>query len=738
MQKRLTDVLGSSRTATAVAVAVFVILIALLSFGQFSYNDFWWHLALGKWMLASKSFLTHDIFSQHFSGKLWLNGTWLFDGLLYLLFSKTSFAGLTILRFLVFGATYFFFIRASLIKQGTKGLLFAVIVFLLCIPQTRNLVRPEIMQNLFIGIFLFSLYSFKYEHKKYLYLLPILEVIWVNTHGTFTMGIVLIAFFFGAELWRTMLRHRCFIIQSFKFNKYVRAYGIVLVLTCLASLANPYGYYIYILTHQILSDQESLRNIQEWSKIPFSSMFTFPLNASVAHPLYLFIAVGVLLKKMKVLWTNKITTFAFLRNVPYEEVTIFSFYFYMAHEYNRYLITLILISALIIVRFARVQTNGSTLLYLQAALGLMFIIIYTSGAHDFTLNTGPAYASMAHESIAFVLNEKPKGNLLNDYGNGSELSWQLFPAYKIFIDGRTPNVYDNDYYWYYRNMGDTNVLGAAINQFLIGFAIVPNNSRLYSAIITRKDWKLVFFDGSSAVVMKQGVGNDAIIDTNQYTILNPATEVRGYKKYCQNNADQQTLKKEIQRNLSEIKEPVYSLSVLAYLLMNCEGKTVENSRQAETILRSIISYQPDDMDAHANLGTDLIDLGREQEAVDEFKKSIQIKKNAQNMTGLGIALHNLGRYAEAEKVLKQIPALPAPIPNEFYQVYGRVSYQLDYNDRAIEFFKKYLDVADENEITQQDYIDIANAYRDAGDTASADNYIEKSKTLTHPTTTPAL
>ena len=43
--------------------------------------------------------------------------------------------------------------------------------------------------------------------------------------------------------------------------------------------------------------------------------------------------------------------------------------------------------------------------------------------------------------------------------------------------------------------------------------------------------------------------------------------------------------------------------------------------------------------------------------------------------------------------------MPGTIINEYYQIYGRVNYQLDNNERAIELFDRYLSLIEEDEIT---------------------------------------
>src|SRR4029434_10535527 len=60
---------------------------------------------------------------------------------------------------------------------------------------TRHEVRPELFSYFFSGLFLQILWGYKYGRLsfRWLFLLPILEIFWVNLHIYFFIGILLIA-----------------------------------------------------------------------------------------------------------------------------------------------------------------------------------------------------------------------------------------------------------------------------------------------------------------------------------------------------------------------------------------------------------------------------------------------------------------------------------------------------------------------------------------------------------------
>ncbi len=75
-----------------------------------------------------------------------------------------------------------------------------------------------------------------------------------------------------------------------------------------------------------------------------------------------------------------------------------------------------------------------------------------------------------------------------------------------------------------------------------------------------------------------------------------------------------------------------------------------NNEQLEEKYREAIQLNPNDAEAHSNLGVILSYLGRYEEAEEEFRKSIQIyPNNTFAQSNLGILLQYLKQYGKAEK-----------------------------------------------------------------------------------------
>jgi len=126
-----------------------------------------------------------------------------------------------------------------------------------------------------------------------------------------------------------------------------------------------------------------------------------------------------------------------------------------------------------------------------------------------------------------------------------------------------------------------------------------------------------------------------------------------------------------------------------------------------------IKLQPDNSVYLYKLGLVRIALDDNEGALDPLKKSVKDLKNKQNSTALAIAYHNLELYDKAEAMFRKIPDFAGNTPDEYYQVYGRTSYQLDNNEKSIELLLRYINLIDEDKVTARDYLDLSLAYKDA-------------------------
>ena len=156
-----------------------------------------------------------------------INHHWGGGVIFYIIFKVAGFAGLSFFYFLLsLFIFYIFFYIAK--KESNFSIAFIVSLLLIPLIAQRTEIRPEIFSYLFIALFFWILWKWRKKEisYKWLFVLPILEIFWVNTHIYFIFGPALIGLFLVDRL----------ISKKKVFNKF----GLILILTSLATLINPF------------------------------------------------------------------------------------------------------------------------------------------------------------------------------------------------------------------------------------------------------------------------------------------------------------------------------------------------------------------------------------------------------------------------------------------------------------------------------------------------------------------
>src|SRR5574342_207667 len=166
-------------------------------------TDTWWHLRAGAWMVAHRQVLTHDEFSSTRYGQPWINHSWLSQIPLYLLWRALGYAGLNLataaLVTLAFLLVYWQCSGNAYLKAFTLVLAAAV-------SAVYWSARPQLISFVLAAVFLYVLHAFRWRGVNRLWLLPPLMALWVNLHGGFAIGFLLLAITLAGQVLSRLLR----------------------------------------------------------------------------------------------------------------------------------------------------------------------------------------------------------------------------------------------------------------------------------------------------------------------------------------------------------------------------------------------------------------------------------------------------------------------------------------------------------------------------------------------------
>jgi len=158
--------------------------------------DTWWHLKAGEWMLANRAILRTDLFSLTRLGSAWIYPGWLAQILLFTAFRNFSFAGLNLFTALMVVAA-FGFVWCTL--EGRDLLKAFIILLAASASGVYWSARPQIISFALAGYFLFVLYPHRKRRTWLLWSLPLAMILWVNVHGGFAIGFLILGVYLCGE-----------------------------------------------------------------------------------------------------------------------------------------------------------------------------------------------------------------------------------------------------------------------------------------------------------------------------------------------------------------------------------------------------------------------------------------------------------------------------------------------------------------------------------------------------------
>jgi hypothetical protein len=238
--------------------------------------DFWWHLATGRAIVAQGAIPTVDAFSYTQPGQPFYNQGWLAELLMYGLYQLGDVQLIALVQALVMALAYGLLLRLCVIRSGRLRLSVALLLLTtLPLSFTNWVVRPQSYTfPLFVG-FLTILTEYRLGRSNRLWLMPLLMVLWVNMHGAFVLGLVLIGITFVGEMLKSLKKSRTQELRTenrsestdttSQFSILNTQFFLWSALTGLATLINPRGLGVLSYVRNLLGSNAVTKLVEEWA-----------------------------------------------------------------------------------------------------------------------------------------------------------------------------------------------------------------------------------------------------------------------------------------------------------------------------------------------------------------------------------------------------------------------------------------------------------------------------------------
>lgn len=246
---------------------LFVLLLAGLTLGtaaQLLLRDagIGWHIRAGQLSLTTRSIPHTDTFSATMQGKPWFAWEWLFDTLVAVFHRFAGLNGVVFISALVIAGTFALVLRRMLGRGANLLVSILLVLLALAASSVHLFARPHILSWLLTVVWFGVLERFEDDGKTVnLLWLPLVMLLWVNVHGGFLVGFVLLAIYFASALIRRVAALRD---DSGELAQRAKALLLAGILSFAASFANPYGYRLHIHIYRYLTDHFLMDHIDEF------------------------------------------------------------------------------------------------------------------------------------------------------------------------------------------------------------------------------------------------------------------------------------------------------------------------------------------------------------------------------------------------------------------------------------------------------------------------------------------
>lgn len=474
---------------------------------DFSFDqDLGRHIKLGEIILKTGEVPKTNLFSYTFPNFPFINHHYLFELLVFLGQQALGAQGLIILKVLII------LLSAGIIFSINKSPYYLTLplgfIFLHGFRE-RVEARPEIFSYLFTALTYFALEKFQHDKKKYIFALPFIQLLWVNTHIYFPVGLILQGIY----------------LISFYFQKnfsQLKTLSIIFSISILASILNPNGIngFLYPLTifgnyGYTIAENQNLFLLE---------------NIGFSDPNFFFVKTSAVLIILSIIFSLIYQTLQ-LKNLL---LCLFGLVLAIIHVRSfPYLIFISLPAILANLNFLKFKKQLAISIFsIFTFLLLLESYFYISGEYYLYNDKSTKFElwaeAQAKNALDFVIENNLPQPIFNNFDIGSYIIYRGFPNYKVFVDGR-PEGYPKEFFQQIyipvqENPEKFKQLDKEIEFKTIIFSHsdqTPWGKNFLKFITSNSEWQTVYLDSFMIVLVKKDVAFDLQLKEIDFQALTP-------------------------------------------------------------------------------------------------------------------------------------------------------------------------------------------------------------------------
>jgi len=470
-------------------------IIAFLNTHPVLQNDFWWHMAIGREILASGRIPQVDIYSFTAAGLPYpsYNQFWLMDVVLYAVYSAGGIILIVLFQMVVVASAYALVLRQCYrVSQNWRAAAFGLL-FAAAMGMGNWNVRPQAVAYLYAAVFVTLIDRLRSKPDwRWLPVFLVGMTLWVNSHGTFPIGFALLGIW-GLDVLKTVFQQgqKENGIWDFKPLFWPAASAFLALAGC---LINPTGLGFLTYLTNMTGSQVIQNFVGEWMPSTFAT-----LDGAIFLSGLLLLSVVLMLSPKR---PSLPTVLAYL---------VFSF---LALKYLRSVVWFGLFLGPAAAEHLGAWMNSrqdsrspvrptrvSRMLNIMITVVLFLFVVISLPWFKHLLPLTPEKAALISpetpiKATQYLLEHKLPGPVFHAMPYGSYLIWAAQPVYKVFVDSRIELYSEKtwqDYFLIFNAVRgwDEKLAEYGIQTLLLEVKTQPE---LKAAVEASGEWKLVYQD----------------------------------------------------------------------------------------------------------------------------------------------------------------------------------------------------------------------------------------------------